>query len=152
MTARFLTTPSRGLNYLSLSWRWLIALMLFTSLVACGGSDDAPVTPPATMEPTPQSLSMEKIAGYTHAGGVGASEISAFDPISRRLFVVNGIQKSVDVLGMVSTGTGASSWWPTKASPTAIASLTRWNWIFLARPSPASAHSATKITAWLATA
>jgi DNA-binding beta-propeller fold protein YncE len=109
MTARLLTTPSRGLNYLSLSWRWLIALMLFTSLAACGGSDDAPVTPPATMEPTPLSLSMEKIAGYTHAGGVGASEISAFDPISRRLFVVNGIQKSVDVLGMVSRGTGASA-------------------------------------------
>ncbi|MBS7806693.1 choice-of-anchor I family protein [Variovorax sp. PCZ-1] len=84
-------------------------------LASCGGGDDISTPPPLPLLPstatelTPSSLSMEKVAGYTHTGGLGAAEISGFDPISRRLFVVNGAQSSVDVLGMASTGTGASA-------------------------------------------
>lgn len=98
---RVLAKHSRGLG---------IAVLAATAtmLTSCGGSDDI-ATPPAVIESTPSTLSMEKIAGYTHAGGLGAAEISGFDPISRRLFVINGAQSSVDVLGLVSTGTGASA-------------------------------------------
>jgi hypothetical protein len=94
----------------------LAALIVTTLLlVSCGGGDsdvaDAPPTPGATpaTEPTPTNLNMDKVAGYTHAGGLGAAEISGFDAISRRLFVVNGAQSSVDVLSIVNTGTGASA-------------------------------------------
>jgi hypothetical protein len=86
--------------------RLLSIFVLVLALVACGGSDE---TAPITSEPTPASLNMEKVAGYAHAGGLGSAEISAYDPISRRLFVVNGAQSSVDVLGLVSSGTGASA-------------------------------------------
>ncbi len=90
-------------------------------LTACGGGSDDTTAPalttippaagitPGTNEPTPSTLSMEKIAGFTHAGGLGAAEISGFDPLSRRLFVINGAQSSVDVLGLVSAGAGASA-------------------------------------------
>ncbi len=78
-------------------------------LTACGTGSDDIAAPPVANEPTPATLSMEKIAGYTHTGGLGAAEISGFDPLSRRLFVVNGAQSSVDVLSLVNTGTGTSA-------------------------------------------
>ena len=88
-----------------------ISLITAALVTACGGSSDADSTSiiqPA-VEPTPINLSMEKIAGYVHTGGLGAAEISAYDPLSRRLFVINGAQASVDVLSMTSTGSGASA-------------------------------------------
>lgn len=106
-----MTTPhsaafTHGRPFLSSLLRGLAALVVLMGLAACGGSDEPS---PPLIEATPQSLSMEKIGSFTHAGGLGAAEISGFDPISRRLFVVNGAQGSVDVLGMISTGTGASA-------------------------------------------
>ena len=64
-------------------------------LAACGGDDD---DPPA---PTPVSMSMEKIGSY-NGGVVGAAEITAYDPATRRLFVVNGANGSVDVLDLAT--------------------------------------------------
>jgi hypothetical protein len=74
------------------------SLIMSAVLVACGGSDD-PVAV-ATPEPTPVSLTLEKIGGFTHSGGESSAEITAYDPLSKRLFVVNGALASVDVLDL----------------------------------------------------
>jgi DNA-binding beta-propeller fold protein YncE len=101
-------------------WRTAIlaslAVLTFAKLSACGGGGDGGATvtpsPPEVIQPnpdpTPVTLSMEKVAAFAHAGGLGAAEISAFDPLNQRLFVVNGAQGSVDVLSMLNTGTAAS--------------------------------------------
>ena len=64
-------------------------------LTACGGNDD-----PAPVERTPVSLAMAKIGGFAHSGGASSAEITAYDPLSKRLFVVNGALASVDVLNL----------------------------------------------------
>lgn len=72
------------------------SLVLSTLLVACGGgSSDAP-TPPAN---TPKSLTLEKIGTYDGVV-LGAAEITAYDSASKRLFVVNGANGTVDVLNL----------------------------------------------------
>ena len=71
-----------------------ISLACAGLLSACGGGDDP-------VEKTPVSLAMVKIAGFTHTdgqGGAGAAEIVAHDPFTKRLFVVNGVQGTLDVL------------------------------------------------------
>lgn len=71
-----------------------ISLACAGLLSACGGGDDP-------VEKTPVSLAMVKIAGFTHTdgqGGAGAAEIVAHDPVTKRLFVVNGAQGTLDVL------------------------------------------------------
>ena len=72
------------------------SLIMSAVLVACGGSDDpvASITP----EPTPISLTLAKIGGFTHSGGETSAEITAYDPLSKRLFVINGALSTVDVL------------------------------------------------------
>ncbi len=77
------------------------SLLMTAVLAACGGGSDAPVpaTPPV-VEATPAGLTLEKIGGYTHAGGLSSAEITAYDPLSKRLFVVNGALASVDVLDL----------------------------------------------------
>ncbi len=69
------------------------ALISLSALTACGGGDDA--------EPTPVTLSLEKIGGFDGAA-LGAAEITAYDPASKRLFVVNGANGTVDVLDLSS--------------------------------------------------
>jgi len=73
--------------------RVLCAAMLAAGLLAaCGsGNDDE--------EPTPKTLAMEKIGGY-NGGKAGAAEITAYDAASKRLFVVNGANGTVDVLDL----------------------------------------------------
>ncbi|SFC29917.1 choice-of-anchor I family protein [Massilia yuzhufengensis] len=66
------------------------ALLAAAVLTACGGSDD---------EPTPRTLTMEKIGSY-NGGKPGAAEITAYDAASKRLFVVNGANGTVDVLDL----------------------------------------------------
>ncbi|PWF48611.1 choice-of-anchor I family protein [Massilia glaciei] len=73
--------------------RHLLAMLFpLTMLASCGGSDVAP---------TPTSLSLEKIGAYDGAAA-GAAEITAYDPPSKRLFVVNGANGSVDVLDLAT--------------------------------------------------
>lgn len=69
----------------------LATLVAAAVLSACGGMEEPPKGPPVGLE-------LEKIGGYAHAGGPSSAEITAFDPISQRLFVVNGALSSVDVL------------------------------------------------------
>ncbi len=85
------------------------SLVMTAVLVACGGSDG----PSAVIEPTPLSLTLSKIGGFTHSGGLSSAEITAYDPLSKRLFVINGANASVDVLNLAD---------PT--NPTLIGSIT----------------------------
>jgi DNA-binding beta-propeller fold protein YncE len=72
---------------------WLAtALLGLALLAACGGDDDEG-------ERTPLTLSLEKIGGYDGAA-LGAAEITAYDAASKRLFVVNGANGTVDVLDL----------------------------------------------------
>ena len=83
-------------------------LVMTAVLAACGGSDEPVVVP----EPTPVSLALARIGGFTHSGGLSSAEITAYDPLSKRLFVINGANASVDVLNFAD---------PTK--PTLIGSI-----------------------------
>lgn len=86
-------------------------VLMSAALVACGGGDDE--VAPAVPEPTPLSLTLAKIGGYAHAGGLSSAEITAYDPLTKRLFVINGANASVDVLNLSD---------PTK--PTLVGSIT----------------------------
>jgi len=73
-------------------------------LAACGTDrSTAPDTAPgvtgraAASDPTPATISLRKIGGFD-GGGALAAEITAYDEVSRRLFVVNGALGTVDVL------------------------------------------------------
>lgn len=75
-------------------WVWTAAFLTtlaLTSLSGCGGSNDE--------EPTPSSLSLQRIGAF-EGGTLGAAEITAYDEQSKRLFVVNGANNTVDVLDL----------------------------------------------------
>ncbi len=95
--------------------RWALPLLAVVTaaaaLVACGGGGGS-AEPAAPAEPTPVSLTLEKIGGFAHSGGTSSAEIVAYDPPSKRLFVINGALGSVDVLNIANP-----------ASPTLVASL-----------------------------
>ena len=79
-----------------------IAAAVMALIVGCGGGSDGPA-PNEPVVLTPASLSMARIGGYVHenpTGQSGAAEVPAYDPLSRRLFVVNAILGSVDVLDL----------------------------------------------------
>ncbi len=67
------------------------SLTLLALVLACGGT--------STPEPTPKELTLARIGGFD-GGAAGAAEITAFDPASKRLFVVNGANGTVDVLDL----------------------------------------------------
>jgi len=81
----------------------LSVIALACTLVACGGHDnDNDGDGDGDGEDrTPTALSMEKIGSFDGAA-VGAAEITAYDASSRRLFVVNGANGTVDVLDLSS--------------------------------------------------
>lgn len=79
-------TPSKFLPMIS-------AIAVACTLAACGGDDDN--------DPTPTTLALEKIGGY-NGGAAGAAEITAYDAASKRLFVVNGANGTVDVLDLAA--------------------------------------------------
>ena len=70
------------------------SLSLLAALVACGGSD--------AVEQTPVALGLVKLGGFTHQGGEGSAEITAYDAASKKLFVVNGALASLDVLDLTN--------------------------------------------------
>ncbi len=85
------------------------SVVMTAALVACGGSNG----PILVIEPTPVSMTLSKIGGYAHSGGLSSAEITAYDPLTKRLFVINGANASVDVLNLAD---------PT--NPTLIGSIT----------------------------
>ena len=78
--------------------RHLLASLILpiTLLSGCGGSSDETKETPIPVVPTPLSMTLEKIGSYDGAA-LGAAAITAFDPASNRLFVVNGAHGSLDV-------------------------------------------------------
>lgn len=70
------------------------SVLLATVLAGCLDGGDT-----VAAEPTPTTLALEKIGGFTPAAA-GAHEITAYDPDSRRVFVVNGALGTVDVLDL----------------------------------------------------
>lgn len=80
-------------------------------LVSCGGDTDK-----AAEDPTPVSLTLAKIGGFDGAV-LGAAEITAFDASSRRLFVVNGANGTVDVIDLSNPAL------PSKVSTISVSSL-----------------------------
>ncbi|MES2898861.1 MAG: choice-of-anchor I family protein [Pseudomonadota bacterium] len=83
------------------SQRHFLSLVLPVCLLAsCGGDKAVPVAPPI-VTPTPISLALEKIGAYDGVS-LGAAEITAYDAASKRLFVVNGANGSVDVLDLAN--------------------------------------------------
>jgi hypothetical protein len=70
-------------------------IALAGAIFALAACDDSPTD----FGPTPSTLTVEKIGGFT-GGGAAAAEITAFDPGGRRLFVVNGALGTVDVLDL----------------------------------------------------
>jgi len=91
----------------------MATLLAAGTLVACNQSGSSS----SAKALTPVSLSLEKIGGFQHKAAdptkPGAAEITAFDPLSKRLFVVNGAQGFVDVLDLSNP-----------AAPTLLATLT----------------------------
>lgn len=81
----------------------LVVALSMGVLAACGGGDD---------EPTPVGLTIQKIGGYisplgrsaTPPGSATAQEIPAFDPRSKRAFIVNASFSTVDVLDLSDPG------------------------------------------------
>ncbi len=80
--------------------RCLIACTILVPLASCGGSDDDE-TPDvvAPVVPTPTTISLT-LAGRYSSGvfGESAAEIPAFDPASKRTFIVNAKKGMVDIL------------------------------------------------------
>lgn len=89
---------------------WLATALLGLGLLAaCGGEDDEG-------ERTPLTLSLEKIGSYDGAA-LGAAEITAYDAGSKRLFVVNGANGTVDVIDLSNPAL------PSKVSTISVGSL-----------------------------
>ncbi len=69
------------------------AVLASAVVMGCGGGSSADV------EATPATFTLSKIGGFGSAA-LGASEITAFDSASKRLFVVNGANGSLDVVDL----------------------------------------------------
>lgn len=80
------------------SARLAATTLALAAITACGGGTDTPAAPTPPASPT--GLALEKIGGFTHTGGASSAEITAYDSLSKRLFVVNGALGSVDVLDL----------------------------------------------------
>src|SRR5262245_23815722 len=65
------------------------------------GCDTSPTEFLEDFGPTPGTISLEKIGSYS-GGGAAAAEITAYDPESKHLFVVNGLLGTVDVLDLAN--------------------------------------------------
>ena len=84
----------------------LAAVAASLLLAACAGE---PTTAPdaalpsasraAASNPTPGTIALRKI-GSVNGGGFGAAEITAYDFVSKRLFIVNGALGTVDVVDL----------------------------------------------------
>lgn len=76
----------------------VFAALAMLALLTASCDEDGPTAP---VDPTPSTISLEKIGSFS-GGGAGAAEITAFDAGSKRLFVVNGQLGTVDVLDLAN--------------------------------------------------
>jgi DNA-binding beta-propeller fold protein YncE len=74
-------------------WPLGLGLTLLAAVSACGGGDAA------VDDATPAAIKLIRLGAY-EGGALGAAEITAYDASSKRLFVVNGANGSVDVLDL----------------------------------------------------
>jgi hypothetical protein len=89
----------RTLRYFVLLPSILLVAYGAGSVWSGGDDDDEHHEASHAGRPTPRTLTLEKIGGFD-GGAVGAAEITAYDAASKRLFVVNGANGTVDVLDM----------------------------------------------------
>jgi DNA-binding beta-propeller fold protein YncE len=78
-----------------------LAIVIALGLACSGSKEPAPVP-----EPTPKTLTLQKIGSYDGAA-LGAAEITAYDAGTKRLFVVNGANGTVDVLNLANPASPA---------------------------------------------
>ena len=77
----------------------LVALGATTSIFTVGESVSA--TPPTANT----VLEIVPLGTYTGVGGLGASEIVAFDPTTKRMFINNGARNTVDIVDIATPST-----------------------------------------------
>lgn len=71
----------------------ILALTLVAAAISAGCAFNG------ASEPTPVGITLTKIGGFG-SGALGASEITAYDSKTKRLFVVNGTNGSLDVMDL----------------------------------------------------
>lgn len=89
-----------AINGLSLDHAALLDAVKGSSISAPAGFGHTFARALTAGDPTPTTLTLEKIGGFV-PGVAAAHEITAYDPASKRVFVVNGAQGTVDVLSLV---------------------------------------------------
>lgn len=79
-----------------------LSVIAAATLAACGGNGESSANNTTTpSEVTPASLTLEKIGGFsTNQFDESAAEIPAYDPASKRLFMVNALAGAVDVFDL----------------------------------------------------
>lgn len=88
---------------------WLalsVPAVLVIALAGCGGSSSSDRHNPPQGEPTPASLSLSLLGRFsTNQFEESAAEITAYDAVGQRVFVVNAQKGAVDVLDVSQPGT-----------------------------------------------
>jgi len=79
-----------------------LSVIAAATLAACGGNGESSANNTTTpSEVTPASVTLEKIGGFsTNQFDESAAEIPAYDPASKRLFMVNALAGAVDVFDL----------------------------------------------------
>ncbi|MES2973504.1 MAG: choice-of-anchor I family protein [Pseudomonadota bacterium] len=101
----------------------------FKTTLATGGASFTDVVDQAVaglplVERTPLGMTMEKIGGFTHRGGLSAAEITAYDPLSKRLFVINGaLDENQNPLGTADVLSLANPAAPVQVGTVTMASI-----------------------------
>lgn len=98
VSSTFVATTSNAIDQLI---EQAVATLTANTVTLADAAAQAAANQPL-VEPTPHSIALEKIGGFTHSGGVAAAEVTAYDPLSKRLFVVNGALGTVDVLSIAN--------------------------------------------------
>ncbi len=78
---------------------WLLILVLLFSLIPMAYADsDSGIT--VTEYPGAMDISMTAIGHYDSGSGEGGTEIAAYAPLSKKIFVVNGAEKALDIVSL----------------------------------------------------
>lgn len=86
-----MNAPSTRRSPILVWFATVLVTLALLALAACAGDVEE--------ELTPSTITLQKIGGF-EGGVLGAAEITAYDALSKRLFVVNGANNTVDVLDL----------------------------------------------------